>query len=43
MNDRRHPGVIIEVSKSNAVFDIVRLIRLDVITFQDLADFMSGW
>ena len=38
-NDRRHPGVIIEVSKSNAVFDIVRLIRLDVITYDDLADF----
>ena len=38
-NDRRHPGVIIELSKSNAVFDIVRLIRLDVITYDDLADF----
>ena len=38
-NDRRHPGVIIEVSKSNAVFDIVRLISLDVITYDDLNDF----
>ena len=38
-NDRRHPGVIIEMSKSNAVFDIVRLIKLDVITYDDLADF----
>ena len=38
-NDRRHPGVIIEVSKSDAVFDIVRLIRLEVIVFEDLADF----
>lgn len=38
-NDRRHPGVIIEVSKSKAVFDIVRLIGLDVITYVDLADF----
>ena len=27
------------MSKSNAVFDIVRLIRLDVITCNDLADF----
>ena len=38
-DDRRHPGVIIEMSKSNAVFDIVRLIKLDVITYDDLADF----
>ena len=38
-NDRRHPGVIIEVSKSNAVFDIVRLIRLEVIAYEDVADF----
>ena len=41
-NDRRHPGVIIEVSKSNAVFDMVRLIRLDVITCNDLADFSDN-
>lgn len=34
-NDRRHPGVIIEVSKPNAVFDIVRFIRLDVISCLD--------
>ena len=38
-NDRRHPGVIIEMSKSNAIFDIVSLIRLGVITYEDLADF----
>ena len=38
-NDRRHLGVIIEMSKSNAVFDIVSLIRLGVITYDDLADF----
>ena len=41
-NDRRHPGVIIEVSKSNAVFDIVRLIRLDVITCDALTDFSDN-
>lgn len=41
-NDRRHPGVIIEVSKSNAVFDIVRLIRLGVITYDDLTDFSDN-
>lgn len=38
-NDRHHPGVIMEMSKSNAVFDIVNLIRLDAITYDDLADF----
>ena len=41
-NDRRHPGVIIEVSKSNAVFDMVRLIRLGVITYDDLIDFSDN-
>ena len=38
-NDRCHPGVIIEMSKSSAIFDIVRLIKLDVITYDDLSDF----
>ena len=37
--DRRHPGVLIEMQKSNAMYDIVRLIRLDVITYDDLSDF----
>ena len=41
-NDRRHPGVIIEVSKSNAVFDMVRFIRLGVITYDDLTDFSDN-
>lgn len=40
-NDRHHPGVIIEMSKSNAIFDIVSLIKLDVITYNDLADFST--
>ena len=38
-NDRHHPGVIIEMSKSSAIFNIVRLIKLDVITYDDLSDF----
>ena len=38
-NDRRHPGVILNVRKSEAVYDIVQLIRLGVITYDDLADF----
>ena len=40
-NDRRHPGVIIEVRKSSAIFDITRLVRLNVITYNDLADFSN--
>ena len=35
--DRRHPGVI--MSKSEAIYDIIRLIRLGVIAYDDLADF----
>ena len=37
--DKRHPGVIMEMSKSEAIGDIVRLIRLKVITYNDLSDF----
>lgn len=38
-NDRRHPGVIIETKRSTAIFDIAGLIRLKVITLDDLKDF----
>lgn len=34
--DRRHPGVILNMSKSEAIYDII---RLGVITYDDLADF----
>ena len=37
--DRKHPGVIMEMTKSQAIENIVALIRLDVITYEDLADF----
>ena len=37
--DKRHPGVIMEMSKSEVIWDIVRLIRLKVITYNDLSDF----
>ena len=37
--DKRHPGVIMETSKSEVIWDIVRLIRLKVITYDDLSDF----
>ena len=36
---KRHPGIIMEMSKSEAIWDIVRLIRLKVITYNDLSDF----
>lgn len=39
MKDRRHPGVIIETKRSTAIFDIAGLIRLKVITLDDLKDF----
>lgn len=37
--DKRHPGVLCEVSKENMIFDIVTLINRDVITVVDLKDF----
>lgn len=37
--DRRHPGVIIEKRKSYALFDIIDLIRLNVISEEDLDEF----
>ena len=37
--DKRHPGVIMEVNKSEVIWESVRLIRLKVITYDDLSDF----
>ena len=37
--DKRYPGVIMEMSKSEVIWDIVRLIRLKVIAYDDLSDF----
>ena len=37
--DKRHPGVVMEVSKAEVLWDIVRLIRLKVIAYDDLSDF----
>ena len=37
--DKKHPGVIMEMRKYEAIWNIVYLIRLDVITYDDLADF----
>lgn len=37
--DRKHPGVILELSKGNMIFDIVALINSGVITTADLEAF----
>lgn len=37
--DKKHPGVMLELSKGNMIFDIVALINSGVITTADLADF----
>lgn len=37
--DRKHPGVVIEMRRSSAFFDIADLIAQRVITYDDLADF----
>lgn len=37
--DKHHPGGIMEMRKSEAIWDIVRLMRLKVITYDDLSEF----
>ena len=37
--DKRHPGVIMELKKSEVIWDRVHLIRLKVITSDDLSEF----
>ena len=37
--DKHHPGVIMEMHKIDAILDIVRLIRLKVIIYDDLSEF----
>lgn len=39
--DRKHPGVIIELSKSDMLYDIVALINYGVITEDDLDGFSN--
>ena len=36
---RNIQGVVMELKKSEVIWDIVRLIRLKVITYNDLSDF----
>ena len=37
--DRKNPGVMLRLDKNETVYDIVRLIRYDVITIDDLDGF----
>ena len=37
--DKRHPGVLMELKKSEVIWDMVHLIRLKVITSDDLSEF----
>lgn len=37
--DKKHPGVILEMSKSNAIWDIAMFVRYKVITMDDLEGF----
>ena len=37
--DKKHPGVMLELSKGNMIFDIVALINSGVITVDDLDGF----
>ena len=37
--DRRKPGVIVEMSRSHMLYDIINLIRDEAITIDDLNDF----
>lgn len=39
--DKKHPGVMRELSKGNMIFDIVALINSGVITKDDLAGFSN--
>ena len=39
MKDKKHPGVMLELSKGNMIFDIVVLINSGVITTADLEGF----
>lgn len=38
-NDKKNPGVMLELSKETMIFDIVTLINTGVITMTDLANF----
>ena len=37
--DRKHPGVILELEKSHAIWDIAGFVRVGIITMDDLEGF----
>ena len=37
--DKRHPGVLMKMRKSEAIWNIVYLVRLKVITYENLEEF----
>lgn len=40
--DKKKPGVMLEMEKSNAIFDIAMLVHDKVIGFEDLTEFSDG-
>ncbi|MBQ8231088.1 MAG: hypothetical protein IJZ34_04070 [Lachnospiraceae bacterium] len=42
LNDKRNPGVLIELHKQDVPYDLVRLINLGVITVDELEGFSEG-
>ena len=38
-NDKKHPGVMLEINKSEAIWDIAIFIKKNVITLKDLEGF----
>lgn len=40
--DKRHPGVLMEMRKSEAIWNIVYLVRLKVITYEELEEFSDA-
>ncbi|MCQ2510601.1 MAG: multidrug transporter [Lachnospiraceae bacterium] len=41
--DRKDPGVIVSVSRSNMIYDILGLLRDEAITLDDLAEFSGNF
>lgn len=38
-DDKRNPGVQMQLDKGDAIYDIVKMINLEIISKEDLADF----
>ncbi len=42
-NDKKHPGVILEMNKSEAIWDTAILVKKKVITMKELDGFSQGF